>query len=465
MPPQSTSRVPAERRQAPSQTVERARARQEETEATAAATGTRLAGYDDWFTALLPKHLPVEAFRTLLYGVIRKDHDLAVACERNFQSLLVAATDCAQLGGIPGKDYHLIAFNDTTTGIPTVTGIVDYKLEVQLAYRSFQVDTVVAECVYLGDDFAWAPTRMRLPDHEIKNTQRANKDLVAVYAWAEYQGRRVGKCVVMWRDEVMKHKAVAKSKKFWDGPWEPDMWRKTAVHVGRRWWPQSPAYQTEVLAVQARALGMGGIMAQLDPDSPPVLVPPKDPPRRPAVNGRQGEPAGDTLRTVTAGHDTGHGPGDQDEDPAWAGLAASKERPGNGNGGQQDSPGPGGEDEDLDGPVSDSTMGQLSRMFQTTGWSGTVGNSRGITKDHRRIVACLLAARNSDRQYRKVESVKEMTEREARHALRQAGEMRAAARDGQALADQFQRIYDAAMKAIQAKNGGNGGNGGGEAGA
>jgi recombination protein RecT len=51
----------------------------------------------------------------------------------------------------------------------------------------------------------------------------------------------------MSRDEVMRHKAVAKTKKFWDGPWEPSMWKKTAIHELEKWVPTSAEFIREKL--------------------------------------------------------------------------------------------------------------------------------------------------------------------------------------------------------------------------
>jgi phage RecT family recombinase len=462
------NRAPANRRDAPAQSqaasLQEAAEAYERAMATAKRVEQRLAGYAAWFDAVLPGGYHPAAFITLLSGVLRKDHKLAEAAEGNFQSLMIAATECATLGGTPGKDYHYVPFRDNEGGggAPVVTGIVDYKLEIQLALNSGFADTIIAECVYKGDHFAWAPTRMRVPEHEIRNFQRHNKDLVAVYAYGELGGRRVGKCVVLWRDEVMKHRDVAPSKKFWDGKWEPDMWRKTAVHVGRRWWGQSPTVRTELIAAQARAIEMGGRMVALDGEDREVLVPPS---KAPAAIAPAAAGPPDAIRTVTAEHDTGHGPGDQqDEDPRWAGT---NYRPGNGNGGNggqhaghpvvaghAEPAGPaegkqaaadqgqGQGEVDLDGEVTQSTFGKLNRKFQVIHWTG-----EGY-RDRRRVITEILAA-GSNKPPLDLAS-RRPTEREAQTALAAwPAYADAAEQAGEKLPVKLQRMYDELTRARQ----------------
>src|SRR6059058_26547 len=102
-----SQRAPAERRSAPSRPIEQVIKEQQDALAAADAVGAVLkANYLDWFETLLPGHLPAEAFITMLYGVLRKDPKLTEAARVNMQSFLIAATDCARLGAIPGKEYH-----------------------------------------------------------------------------------------------------------------------------------------------------------------------------------------------------------------------------------------------------------------------------------------------------------------------------------------------------------------------
>jgi hypothetical protein len=49
----------------------------------------------------------------------------------------------------------------------------------------------------------------------------------------------------------MKHKAAAKTPKFWDGVWEPDMWLKTVLHKLYDRVPHSAEYVKELQRVEA----------------------------------------------------------------------------------------------------------------------------------------------------------------------------------------------------------------------
>ena len=74
-----------------------------------------------------------------------------------------------------------------------------------------------------------------------------------MYAYAIMESGAISRVVTMPRDEVMWHKAHAKTTKFWDNPAiEPDMWIKTAVHKLTSWVPTS-AEQANRRAERAQA--------------------------------------------------------------------------------------------------------------------------------------------------------------------------------------------------------------------
>jgi RecT family protein len=424
------SRAPAPRRAAPTQGIEQIRETQQRGLAVAKAVGTNLMNnYRDWFTPLLPEHMPVDAYLTLLYGALRKDTDMARAAQVNFQSLLIAATECAQLGGIPGKNYHFLTFTDQETQWPTITGVTDYKLEIQLALNvTDEYDTIEVECVYRGDHFYWKPG-MNLPEHEFRDEVRDHHDLRAVYAYPAKDDRRVGKFILMYRAEVMLHRARARSKKLWDDPLaEPFMWYKTAVHKGRRFWKQSAEKQAPAHAAQAAALRMGGTMMQLSQDEPPVLVPPL---RGQIANGAPAGgpdddvPDGDMISTVTVeNEDLGGWPeGSTTERPAAAEPA-------------DDTPAREGP-ADKDGPVTDTTRETLLDLVTSTGWEGA--------HDPGRVHAVLgvLAVGKQGQAPIRVTSVTRMTERQALIASARLRDMLANQPAGKTLAEVLDGLYAA----------------------
>jgi recombination protein RecT len=215
-----------------------------------AGPGSLVARYKTDFQQVLPSHIPSQTFVRLAQGVLRKDEKLAAAATANPGSFLAALLECARLGHEPGTEaYALTWFRNNKTGVPEIVGIEQYQGEIERMYRAGGVLAVRCEIVRQNDTFRWSPTTMRLPLHEFDaladDTERG--PLRGVYAYAEMVGGALSQPVVMGKGEVMKHKAVAKSEKFWTGPWEPSMWKKTAVHELEKWVPTSSEYRREQL--------------------------------------------------------------------------------------------------------------------------------------------------------------------------------------------------------------------------
>lgn len=268
----------------PTQTVSQAVARKE--------TGPEslIAKYQNDFASVLPSHIEAAHWVRLAQGVLRRDDKLRDAAEKNPGSFLAALLDCARLGHEPGTDqYALTHFRNTKTGIPEIVGIEQYQGEIERMYRAGAVTSVVAEVVRQNDLYVYntSPRAMGFDlmgqlgmdlDQALAMAQEAgvpihfkghfcsgdkrhgrfrSEDdrgpLVGVYAFARFPGGVISRVVEMGRSEVMKHKAVAKTTKFWDGPWEPSMWLKTAVHELEKWVPTSAEYRKEQMKAIAEA--------------------------------------------------------------------------------------------------------------------------------------------------------------------------------------------------------------------
>jgi recombination protein RecT len=274
-----------------------------------------------WYTQLAPTHMDASQFQGLLLNMLRKDLKLLDAAERNKHSFRAAANECCRLGLVPGVTGHFVFFEDRKRGgPPEITLIVDWKGEVEQIYRSAEVAAVVAEVVRGGqgaekpDLFRWSPTRMKVPEHEIADdglaTAAERGPLRAVYAFARFRDGEVSTCVVLTRDEVAKHRAFAKTYKFWGPEWPleigttPDMWRKTAVHYLFDRVPHSQEYTANLIRT--------AVLADQDAAGAVTIIPPASSRRglgRQAVaalppgarEGDDDEPA--------AGNDTLPGPG------------------------------------------------------------------------------------------------------------------------------------------------------------
>lgn len=274
------------------QTVRGAVAKAEEQKSSIAYTKVRSAR--DWFSAVVPSHIDPEQYIAVLLGVLQRNDRLREAAEANPGSLMIAAAECARLGLVPGETYHFVPFKNRERGIDEITGIIDYKGEIDLIYRGGAVESVHAEVVRERDHFAWKPG-MTIPDHQVLANAHGQIGLVdekergvltGVYAYAKLRGGGISRVVVMSVSEVMKHRAVAKTKEFWgpdypgEGPWTPQMWLKTAIHGLPVWVPSSPEYVTELwraaAAVTTTPLPIDAPreMRSLMPPDPGPIAPP-----------------------------------------------------------------------------------------------------------------------------------------------------------------------------------------------
>lgn len=190
----------------------------------------------DTFAQVLPAHLGPEKFTRWALMMLARD-DLAVVAHtpEGRLSIMSALMDCASLGLEPGRTYHLVPFKGV------VTGIVDYKGEVQLIWNAVQ-RPVVASLVYAKDDFA--PRGANVPPlHEGDWFAEAGRgDVVGGYAYVDYGQQLYSMVVYMSEADFLKHRAKAAAKGVWD-EWPEAMRLKTLVHQLRKWVPWSAEVQ------------------------------------------------------------------------------------------------------------------------------------------------------------------------------------------------------------------------------
>jgi len=233
------------------QTVGQAVAQQQD-----GGVGALIAKHSGSYAQVLPSHIKAETFVRLAQGLLRRNPELAAAAAQNPASFGGALLECARLGHEPGTDqYALTHFMNHKTGVPEIVGIEQYQGEIERMYRAGAVTAVKVEVVRQRDVFDWKPTRMLTPLHEFDALagEEERGSLKGVYAYAHMHGDAISQVVVMGKSEVMKHKAVAKTKKFWEGPWEPSMWKKTAIHELEKFVPTSAEYRREQLRAAVEA--------------------------------------------------------------------------------------------------------------------------------------------------------------------------------------------------------------------
>lgn len=206
--------------------------------------------YKNEFAQVVPSHVSPDAFVRLAQGAVRRaDQRLMEAITANPGSLMTALLDCAQLGLRLGDTYHLTPRGGKQPG---VVGIVDYTGEIELMYRTGVVASVKCELVREKDRFEFAPGRMDRPNHEV-DWFGERGDKLGGYAYAIFNTGALSRVVVMSKEEIAKHKAMAQGTDRSDSPWvrwEDAMWLKTLVHQVRKWAPSSPEYLAQALRAQ-----------------------------------------------------------------------------------------------------------------------------------------------------------------------------------------------------------------------
>lgn len=206
-----------------------------------------------WLGGLLPSHVDANSFVSLAKAHLRKDAKLMQAASADPSGYMMALTECARLGLVPGDTFHIVPFKKKGGGYD-FTGIVDYTGEIELIYRAGAVSSVKAEIVYTGDRFSFSPDMDR-PHHE-PNWFGDRGEMLGVYAYAVMKDGSTSRVVVMSRDEVMRIKAVSKTAGFSDSPWklwEDRMWLKSAIHQLTKWVPTSAEYRREQLRAAVEA--------------------------------------------------------------------------------------------------------------------------------------------------------------------------------------------------------------------
>jgi len=306
-------------------TVRGAVAERDAQQAEVAGIEARVRAARDWFNTVVPSHIDGDQFIAMCIGALRRNHDLMQAATLNPGPFMVAASECARLGLVPGETYHFVAFRNRDTGFSDITGIVDYKGEIDMIYRAGGVLSVHAQVVRAADKFVWRPG-MELPLHEILPNDSgqlglADEDergpLTGVYAYARLADGGFSDVIVMPLSEVAKHEAVAKTDKFWKGPWRPDMFLKTAIHKLYDRVPHSQEYLAERIRAMSAppAPGVDALPtrqpAQISgPPQVPGMALGRRPPDPEGVARPSSQPpaAQDDTQNRNAPDDSGHDP-------------------------------------------------------------------------------------------------------------------------------------------------------------
>jgi recombination protein RecT len=189
---------------------------------------------------VLPAHIGPAKFQRWALGIMQDRDMIEVAKTPAGQlSIVTALLDCASLGLEPGRTYHLVRFGGQ------VTGITDYKGEIELITNANPAAVVCAMLVRERDDFYMVGANVP-PKHDA-DWFGYRGPIVGGYAYADYGGHYSQ--VVRMRDRAdpadpgidsfEHHRAKARTKNVWD-EWPESMRLKTLIHQLRKWVAWSP---------------------------------------------------------------------------------------------------------------------------------------------------------------------------------------------------------------------------------
>lgn len=174
------------------------------------------------FLMVLPDDVRIEKFIRVLQTLVTVSPNLLRV---NRQSLYNAAMESAKMGLLPdGKEAAIVPFKQHAQFIPMVGGLI------KKAYQSGIVSNLLARIVYKEDSFAY----------EIDNSgeklmhspvlfRKGEEEKLGVYAMAKLKDGTI--CVeVLDNLEIQKIKKISLSRSGpWHGPFEDEMWKKSAI--------------------------------------------------------------------------------------------------------------------------------------------------------------------------------------------------------------------------------------------
>lgn len=174
------------------------------------------------FKAALPPHIDVDKFVRVVMTAISTTPAL-VNADRS--SLLSACLKSAADGLIcDGKEAALVPFGKSVSYMPMMAGILK-KIR-----NSGELSTITSEIVYKNDQFNYEFNTDGLVFSHKPNLFSDRGDPLGVYAMAKTKDGGVY-FEFLSKDQVMDVRSVSKtaSNGPWSGPFEDQMWKKTAI--------------------------------------------------------------------------------------------------------------------------------------------------------------------------------------------------------------------------------------------
>ncbi len=214
-------------------------------------------------------------------------------------SLMGALVECATLGLMPGASQQcaIVPFKGIATFLPMYQGLLD------LVYRCDRVAWVKCEVVYDKDYFKFEELADRTEFAHTPTEDMDPGELRAVWLKAKIVGESDPFLMMMWKRDVLKHKARSRAASRGDSPWQTDeaaMWRKTIVKVAAKFLPKSDERISRAIYLDEQA--DRGVKQDLSPDPLGEPEEPVDHSGSPLLGETQCEPARKHLFAFAGEH-------------------------------------------------------------------------------------------------------------------------------------------------------------------
>ena len=192
------------------------------------------------FASALPTHVTKEHFARALLTEFRRVPKLAQCTQ---SSLGAGVLTFAQLGlmiGVNGAGW-LIPFKNKSDDLEA-TVVIGYQGLIDLCYRSGMVESIFADVVYANDDFTYEQGLEQKLRH-VPKLDGSRGEPYCAYAIARIKDSNTPVFVVLSKDEIENVKrsspGAKSSQSPWQGDFEGEMWKKTAIRRLAKLLPKS----------------------------------------------------------------------------------------------------------------------------------------------------------------------------------------------------------------------------------
>jgi recombination protein RecT len=190
----------------------------------------------------IPKHLTPERLLRIATTSIRTNPKLKVCTP---ESLLGAVMQCAQLGLEPSILGHAYLIPYKNKGVDECQFQIGYKGLIELARRTGQISSIMAQAVHQNDEFEYEYGINEKLRHVPADGERG--PVVKYYSYAKFKDGGYS-FMVMSRQDIMIHRdKFSKAKSY--GPWVDhfdEMAKKTVLKALMKYMPISVEFQRAV---------------------------------------------------------------------------------------------------------------------------------------------------------------------------------------------------------------------------